>query len=357
LIEIDGSIGEGGGQVLRTSIALSTLLGEPVHIFNIRANRPKPGLKTQHATGIRAASRICNAKISGVELNSTEIEYIPGNIKGGKYTIEIGTAGSISLVLQELMVILAFAPEKTTLINTGGTDVNWSPPINYLQKVITPILKVMNYNFKIDLIKRGHYPKGGGKVISNFEPVHYLKPLIINNYNEIKRIEGISHCVRLPKYVAIRQINSANKILRINNFPQAKIKIESYRPDLDPHLGSGSGIVLWCIPDNDIPIGSDAYGEKGKKAEIVGEEAAKDLVIEMNSGALVDLHAGDTILPYMALAKGESRIKVRKISNHIQTNINLIEKLLHIKFKTNKVKENLFEIKVKGIGFENKNFS
>ncbi|MHA1232421.1 MAG: RNA 3'-terminal phosphate cyclase [Candidatus Helarchaeota archaeon] len=354
MLEIDGSYGEGGGQVLRTSIALASLLNIPIRIYNIRANRPKPGLKTQHLIGIKAASKICNANIEGAKLNSQEVIFRPNEIKGGNFKIEISTAGSISLILQVLMPIIAFAPRNVNLTITGGTDVNWSPPIDYIINVIQPIMKLMGYNFQLKINKRGHYPKGGGMVSANFEPTQNLKSLNIKDYTEIKYIEGISHCVRLPKHVAIRQMNAANKVLRENGFQTAKIRIESYRPDRDPHLGPGSGIVLWAIPDNNIPLGSDSYGEKGKTAETVGQEAAKSLVEELKSRANVDIHAADFLIPYIALAKGESVIKTRTLTNHIKTNIDITSMILGIDFKIKKTKNGLYEISVNGIGLKNK---
>jgi len=317
MIEIDGSIGEGGGQILRTSISLATILNKPIKIYNIRAKRPKPGLKAQHAAGIRAAAKICDAKIKGVELNSTEIIFEPNKIKGGKYNIDIGTAGSITLILQILLPILAFAPEKTELHIRGGTDVNWSPPINYLQFVIVPILRKMGYNFNIKLLKRGHYPKGGGKIYTEIFPVINIEKFAPPHYKKIISIEGISHCVRLPKHVAIRQKESALKALKRSGFENINIKTETYNERNDPHLGPGSGIVLWAIPDNNIPIGADSYGERGKKAEIVGEEAANKLIKELKTKAILDIHAGDFIIPYIALAKGESRILIRELTKHI----------------------------------------
>ncbi len=357
MIEIDGSIGEGGGQIVRTSIALSTLLGKSIRIYNIRSSRPKPGLKFQHTVGIKAAAKISNAEISGVKLNSEEITYKPGKIQGGNYEINIKTAGSISLVLQVLMPIMAFAGERITLTNTGGTDVNWSPPVDFIQEVFRPILSSMGYIYNIKINRRGHYPRGGGIVNSVFEPVKYLKPLNIKNYKEIQKIEGISHCVKLPKHVAVRQMNAAKKFLRENNLPEPKIKIEFYKPEVDPHLGPGSGILLWCTPDNQIPLSGDSYGERGKTAEKVGIEAARKLVNEIKSHALLDIHTSDMIIPYLAIADGVSIIKVRNITEHLRTNIEITEYITKTKFNVNKIKNDLYEIKVKGIGLKNKNLT
>ncbi|MBD3229353.1 MAG: RNA 3'-terminal phosphate cyclase [Candidatus Lokiarchaeota archaeon] len=357
MIEIDGSIGEGGGQILRTSISLSSLFQKSVRIYNIRAKRSKPGLKLQHTIGIRAAADISNAKIEGAKIGSEEVIYEPSEIKGGNYNIEISTAGSISLVLQVLMPIVAFSPKKVKLMITGGTDVKWSPPVDYVKYVISGILKRMGFNFNINIIRRGHYPKGGGKVISDFTPVRHLNGLNPEDYDSIKEIKGISHCCRLPEHVAIRQMKSANKTLKENNYPEAKIEVETYKRDEDPHRGPGSGIVLFCIPDNDIPIGGDALGARGKRAEIVGREAAQNLIKELDSKTLLDKHAADIIVPYIGLAHGKSKIKVRKLTNHIKTNIEITEKFLENRYKVQKLENGLNEISIEGINYTNEYIS
>ena len=174
------------------------------------------------------------------------------------------------------------------------------------------------------------------------------------DYEGITKIKGISHCVKLPKHVAFRQKDAAISYLRKNNFSGAEIELEYYKKEEDPHLGAGSGIVLWAIPDNDIPIGGDCYGARGKRAEEVGEEAVNNLMKELKTRASVDIHACDILIPYLGLAKGRSIIRVRKLSNHIKTNIKITQKILKNKFRIKEIDKDLFEIEVDGISFQNK---
>jgi RNA 3'-phosphate cyclase len=212
----------------------------------------------------------------------------------------------------------------------------------------------MKYEFDLDIKRRGHYPRGGGKVIANFQPVKFLNSLKVIDYEGIRKIKGISHCVKLPKHVALRQKDTAISSLRRNNFSGAEIELEYYKKEEDPHLGAGSGIVLWAVPDNEIPIGGDSYGARGKKAEVVGREAVENLMKELNTRASVDIHAADMLIPYLGLARGKSIIRVRKLSNHIKTNIKITKKILKNKCKIREIDKDLFEIEVEGISYKNK---
>src|SRR5712692_3495853 len=161
MIDVDGTLGEGGGQILRTAVALASVLGKQIRVFNIRAGRSKPGIMAQHLTGVTAAAQICKASTDGAEVGSNELVYRPARSKGGRYRFDVGTAGSVTLVLQTLMPFLAFAQEPVEVQLIGGTDVKWSPPVDYLQRVMLPILRRMGYNGDLKVIRRGHYPRGG----------------------------------------------------------------------------------------------------------------------------------------------------------------------------------------------------
>ncbi|MCS7099566.1 MAG: RNA 3'-terminal phosphate cyclase, partial [Sulfolobales archaeon] len=164
MLEIDGSFGEGGGQILRTAVALSAITGTDIRVVNIRARRPEPGLKRQHLTGILAAAEMCNAVVEGAQVGSTEVVFKPGSIRGGEYRFDVGTAGSVTLVLQTLLPIAAFADSPVAIEVSGGTDVPWSPPVDYLRYVVKPHLERLGYAFGVELVRRGHYPRGGGLV-------------------------------------------------------------------------------------------------------------------------------------------------------------------------------------------------
>ena len=181
MIEVDGSYGEGGGAVLRIATALSAVTSKPVHITNIRSGRPKPGLMPQHLNAVKAVAALSNASLSGLELGSTDIIFNPRSLSGGDYKIDIGTAGSITLILQAFMIPAAFADGPVTISITGGTDLRWSPSVDYLENVTLPILRLMGYKAQMNILQRGHYPRGGGFVELRIDPIKKLKPLIASD--------------------------------------------------------------------------------------------------------------------------------------------------------------------------------
>mgnify|MGYP001626210284 CR=1 FL=1 len=351
-IVIDGSMGEGGGQVLRISVALASVLMKPIKVVNIRAKRRNPGLQSQHLTAVKAAAELTDAAVEGLYLRSTEITYIPRRFKPGKYVFDVGTAGSVTLVLQTIIPILAFMPSPCEVEIRGGTDVPWSPPIDYLRNVISYYLKLVGIELDVKLIRRGHYPVGGGIVVAKVAnaPVK-LRGLELIERGEVLGIKGISHCVRLPKHVAERQASAAEKYLR-----EAGIKVpidiglEYYELSSDSHLSPGSGIVLWAETSNGAVIGSDALGAKWKRAEEVGLEAAKKLIYELESKAAFDSHMSDNIIPYLALAEGDSAIGGSSLTMHTYTVIEVVKKLVKVDIKIYGELEKPFKAFILGTG-------
>lgn len=329
MLVIDGSFGEGGGQILRTAIALAAITGEEVKIVNIRAKRPDPGLKRQHLTGIVAAAKMCDAVVEGASVGSREVVFKPGAIRGGRYTFDVGTAGSVTLVLQTLLPIMAFADSQISVEVRGGTDVPWSPPVDYLRFVIRSHLERIGYSFNVEVIRRGHYPRGGGVVKVTVErPPRSFRSIELVRAGSLLNIGGLSHCVKLPKHIAERQARAAYEEIR-KRFPNVNVDIglEWYDPEKDPHLGPGSGIVLWAITEKSV-LGGDGLGEKGKPAEVVGREAATKLLEDLSTGMAYDRHMADIIIPYLALADGWSTIGISKLTLHAYTNIWLVKNIL-----------------------------
>jgi len=328
MIEIDGSYGEGGGQILRTSISLSALTMKPVRISKIRAGRPKPGLRRQHLTGIQLTGKLVDASIEGLEVGSTEISFSPQKRRSGSFSIDVGTAGSISLILQAVLPPAVLAPEPVVFQVSGGTDVKWSPPVDYMRNVFTQVLSRFGPTVEIEQKKRGHYPRGGGEVVCRVTPVNELKPLNLVDFGDVSAVNGISHCVRLPSHVADRQASSAEQVIQEELDIEVSIETESYSKHNDNHLGPGSGIVLWADGSNGTRVGSDRLGEKGERAERVGTKAAEQLVNEVSMGKAIDSHLGDMIVPYLAVANGESRVGISEITSHLTTNLWTIEQIL-----------------------------
>ena len=352
MIEIDGSYGEGGGQIVRTALALSTITGKPFKVDKIRHGRCNSGLKNQHMFCIDTLEKLTNAKTKGAFTGSYSFEYEPGTIKGRTLSIDIETAGSITLLLQAVLLPCCFANTKTRLKIKGGTDVKWSMPWDYFKEILLPQLRRFA-DIDVKLLKRGYYPKGDGLVEVNIKPKFkledsesfddFLKKLREENIGfdlveqgHLIQIKGVSHSSKdLGKAeVSERQAKAAELGLNELGCP-VNIDIE-YSDSLCP----GAGITTYAVFSKDkedidinrpIRIGSDSLGERGKKAEIVGKEAAERLVNEINYKAPVDDYLADNMIPWLALFGG--KIKVAKISNHLKTNIYIVEKFLDVKFE------------------------
>ena len=327
MIEIDGSYGEGGGQIVRTSVALSAVTGKSVLIKKIRQGRPKPGLAAQHAQAIRALGQICNAEIKGAEPGSSEVLFCPQEICGGSRRVEIGTAGSVTLLMQCLLPALLHAEKRTSLQVQGGTDVQWSPTVDYFRNVFLPALSFFGGRAGLQLLRRGYYPRGQGEVLLEVEPSH-LKSAHISYepFNPAQnRIMGISHCSNLPQHVAERQAASAIERLQKAGY-EAEIAQETGRL-----ASTGSGITLWTAGK-----GASSLGERGLPAEKVGRRAAEEMIQELASPAAVDAHLADQLIPYLALAGGS--YSVREISRHTKTNIWTAGHFIEAKFEIRELK-------------------
>lgn len=340
MIEIDGAIGY--GQVLRTSISLSALTLKPIRIFNIRKNRPKPGLAAQHLTGVKVAGEFCNAKVKGLAIGSKEVEFIPQSLNVKDKKIDIGTAGQISLLLQTLTPLLIFSNRETSLEITGGTAGLGAPTIHYVINVTFPLLSKLGVPLpKIEVIKEGFYPRGGGLVRIKTYPVKKLSSVKLVERGKVKCIKGVSIAGSLPKDVAERQADAAIKVLKECGFDDIRISSQ-----VASTLSPGTSITLWAECENTV-LGNDNIGKKGVKAEIVGEECAKGLIKSIESDAALDKFMSDQIIPFLALADGESEVSVEEFTEHVNTNMLVCEKLLGVKFEKEGKK-----IKVSGIGFE-----
>jgi len=346
MISIDGSMMEGGGQLLRMAITYSSILGEPISVYNIRAKRRKPGLKPQHLSTLQVAAKITGAKITGGALGSEEVTFQPNQIRGDTYHVDIGTAGSISLLLQCITPILLYADTPSTISIIGGTAVRWSPTLPFLENTVYAALRDMGANIETQVKRHGFYPKGGGEVTQSLEPVKMFKPLKLGE-PEIKEIRGISYCGRLPKHVAERQASSAQKRLKELG-PRVNIDTVVAEADL-PSVGSF--ITLWTFGVNTY-MGADSLGARGKPSEVVGEEAALKLRDSVRSGANLDQHTTDHMILPASLADGESYFKTEKITLHTLTAIKVAEIFTDAEFKVSGREGEPGSITVYGIGYK-----
>jgi len=326
MITVDGSMLEGGGQLLRMATAYSAIMGEPVRVEKIRAGRSDPGLKPQHLATLRAAAEICNASLTGDTPRSTDIIFIPGAIRGGDYNFDIGTAGSVTLLLQCVAPIAAYADSPVRIAVTGGTAVKWSPPMPFLENVVWRAFNHMGLDLRLTVRRHGFYPKGGGQVEALINPTGRPKPLSASpNPNRV--IRGLSLCGRLPTHVALRQGKAAQDALKKAGF-KPRIDVVALE-DGDAPLSPGSLVCLWS---ESAFIGSCALGERGKPAEAVGAEAAKSLIGIMGAGAQVDPHTADNLILPISLAGGDSAFTTSEVTLHTLTAIRLAESFTGSKF-------------------------
>jgi len=351
MIEIDGSMGEGGGAVLRTALALGAVSRRAVHIYNIRANRDKPGLQTQHLRGVEALAKITKAGVEGAKLNSTEVTFEPGPIEGGRYHVDIGTAGSTTLILQILMPAAAFANGPVDVEIRGGTDNPSAPPIDFLKNVTLPNLRRMGYRGEVECVRRGHYPRGGGIVRARMEPIEKLQAINLTDPGKVVKISGIAHAVRLPGQIATRIAHACSRELIRSGISKVDLKSESYPPTQDPHVGPGAGITIWAETEGGAIIGASSLGRPGKPAEQVGREAAKSLIEQLRTGMAFDRHMSDQLILYMALAEGTSEITCARLTSHTLTNVELVQKILDVKFMVEGELNKPGKITVAGLGF------
>lgn len=345
MLEIDGSQKSGSGTILRLSVALAAIIGEPLHIYNIRQKREQPGLRPQHLEAVLTAAKLCNAEIKGAALNSRELWFLPKEISGGDVKAEIGTAGSIPMLLLTVLPICAFAKNVVHLhIVKGGTDVRNAPTINYIKYVLLQILNRMNLEASLTVHKYGYYPKGMGEVSIEVQPNPKLAPILLKEFGKIMGIHGVSVCTFLEdRKVAERQAKAANDLLKAHGF-EAKIEIVNDRSN---PLQKGSSLMMWAKTSTSALLGGDAIGELGKPSEVVGKEAAENLLNGIEAKATVDIHLADMLVPYVALADASSTYLTHDMTDHLETNIWLAEKILDVKFHVTKMGE-LYQIEKKG---------
>ncbi len=329
MIEIDGSEGEGGGQLLRCAVALSALTSKDVRVFNIRAGRPIPGLAPQHLTAIKGVASLCDAQTDGAVLGSTDIVFRPGPVSGGRRRLDVGTAGSISLVLQACILPALRSDRVTTLEITGGTNVRWSPPIDYYLDLLFPILRRMGIGIRMHLDARGFYPEGGGKITVEIEPSTGISPLDLQERGLLKGLRGVCFSQNLPEHVCKRISHSGKKAF----LDKGGVSV---RTDVSSGRSAGAGICLFAEYERTV-LGADALGERGVPAEKVGTDAAEALRREMTGVGTLDVHSGDQLVPYMALAKGRSVFRVREMTRHLKTQMWLIGNFLDPTFDVKSV--------------------
>ncbi len=326
-MRIDGSYGEGGGQILRTSLALSCALARPVEITNIRKSRKKPGLQPQHLTSVMAAATIANADVRGAELSSTELQFRPGKTRGGAFHFDVaetrGSAGSTSLVLQTVLLPLCLAEQPSTVVVHGGTHVPWSPPFHYLSLVAAPLLARLGASTVFSIERWGWYPIGGGQVSARIATSRELRSLSVSDRGGLLRVSGISAVSNLPAHIASRQRDRARMVLGREGL-DATIEILS-------GASPGKGSFLFLVAEfENVRAGFGSLGAIGKRAEEVAEEACRELLFHLRSKGALDPHLADQVVPWLAFCGGPSEFTACRLTKHLLTNLWVVQQFMDV---------------------------
>lgn len=328
LLVIDGSYGEGGGQILRTALALAAITGQPVRIEKIRAGRQNPGLAAQHLTGVRAVAAICDAQVSGDELGSQTLTFAPGGSpQSGDYVFDVaearegGSAGATSLVLQTILLPLALAGGDSTATIRGGTHVAWSPPFDYARDVWLPTLAQMGPVGELELVKWGWYPVGQGEVrvtLKGMGGASRLSPLQLVERGELLRVRGRAVAANLPSHIPQRMATRARSLLEDAGIATRvePLRVRAACP--------GAGIFVTAEYEN-VRAGFSALGAKGKPSERVAEEAVAALLAHHETHTSLDQHLADQLVLPLALTGEASSFTVERVSCHLTTNAWVIE--------------------------------
>jgi RNA 3'-phosphate cyclase len=340
MLHLDGSYGEGGGQILRTALSFSALLGVPVRLENIRAARAKPGLRPQHLAAVKALARVTRAEVAGAAPGSQEITFRPRSPQPGHYLVDVaettGSAGSVTLIAQAVIPPLLKAGQPSTLVLKGGTHVPWSPPAHYLEYVFFPALAQLGAGVKMTLERWGWYPRGGGEIGLTVSPARGLAGVDWRRPAPHGSFSAISAASRLPEHVARRQAARLQERLG-QDFPVEIVAAGG----LDP----GSLVLLWGPR-----AGFDALGARGKPAEKVADEAADAYLAFREAGAALDPHLADQLVLYLAQARGAATFSTAEITSHLLTNLWVIEQFLGPTFQVKGSLGQRGEVSCKGAG-------
>jgi RNA 3'-terminal phosphate cyclase (ATP) len=336
MLTIDGSRGEGGGQILRTSLALSLVTGKPFRMEKIRVRRPKPGLRRQHLTAVLAAAEVGQARVDGAVLNCQELLFAPGEVRPGEYHFDVGTAGSTTLVLQTVLPALMTAEGPSQLRLEGGTHNVYAPPVDFLEKAFLPILGRMGPEVEITLERAGFYPAGGGSIWVTIRPQPHLRRLDLPERGKILRREVTGVVSRLPLHIAEREVDSARRRLA---WPAGCVSVR----EVD---SAGPGNVLTiAVHSEHVTEVFTGFGRRGVPAEKVAAGAAREARRYLQAGVPVGEHLADQLLVPMAVSGGGS-FRTLAPSSHTMTNVETLRCFLDVSISTEQSDKDTWQVTV-----------
>ena len=343
MIRIDGSYGEGGGQILRYAACFAAATSEKVEVYNIRAKRPNPGLRPQHLAVLNIMQRIFGGQVINAKVGSTRVIFEFGSSIADKVAYNVGTAGSVTLILQSIVPAIAARKARLDIRLIGGTDVKWSPTTDYMNYAYRTLAQKFGVDLSLKVVRRGYYPKGGGIIDVHIE-THGLRSLSIVKKGKVDKVVIRSVVSNLPRHISTRQINKAKEIISEAGLENL-IEVEEELPG--PSGAMGPGVSLLVVGRNSeykIFSGGDSIGEKGKPAEEVGREAADRFLEWYNSGAAIDIFQSDMIIPYIAFAGG-GEYTAPRYTAHMESALYVMKEVLGLNYEVTKLND-IYNIKI-----------
>ena len=322
MIEIDGSIGEGGGQIVRTSLALATCTGSPIMLRNVRARRSKPGLRAQHLAAVHAAAAICGAHVTGATIASSVLSFEPGPVHPGHYEIDVGTAGSTMLVLQTILLPLSLCSAPSEVLLQGGTHNPRAPTFGFVRDAYLPLLDRLGFKAKIMLERYGFYPRGGGLVRASIEPSRRSGSLELSERGPVRARTARAVLSGLPAHIGQREIS----VLR----GRLGLPEDACRFDIVNATGAGN-VVHVCVGCAHVTTVFAGFGARGVPAETVADRVANEVERYLNANVVLDAHLADQLLLPLALAAG-GRFTTLRPSSHTETNAAVIQRFLQVAY-------------------------
>jgi RNA 3'-terminal phosphate cyclase (ATP) len=337
MLTIDGSFGEGGGQIIRSSLALSLITGKPFRIYNVRAKRDRPGLQRQHLTAVSASAEIGRAQVDGARVGAKEFTFVPGEVVPGEYVFDIGTAGSTTLVLQAVLPPLMVAAAPSLLKLEGGTHNVHAPPFEFLQKTFLPLVNRIGPQVSIELERYGFYPPGGGKFNVYIEPAAELRRLNLTARGEIHARRARALVVNLPASIGERELAVIREQL---NWTDDELRVE-----ISQNAYSPGNVLTIEIESEQLTEVFTGMGERGVRAETVAARAVAEVQRYLSTDAPVGEHLADQLLIPLALAGGGSYL-TGPLSLHTTTNIEIVKKFLPVEITVDEMAADVFAVKV-----------